>query len=82
MTIRERYGLSFSKSQSAFDGSTIYICKKIGAVDQYNTLQVIQQLIDVEVKALIDEIDSALNGVYSACGRCYHRTTFVHGRPV
>lgn len=64
MTKREQYGLSFSKIQRSSDGSTVNICKKNGTVNQYSTLQVIQQLNKVEAMALIEEINNALNGVY------------------
>jgi len=64
MTKKEEYGLSFFKSNDPIDGSIIHVCKRSGIVNEYNTLQIIQQLNQTETQSLIDEINNALNGQY------------------
>ncbi|NOW93777.1 hypothetical protein [Mucilaginibacter sp. SG564] len=55
MTKREQYGLEFYKSKDPIDGSIIHVCNRRGVINEYNVLQIIQQLNQTETQSLIDE---------------------------
>jgi hypothetical protein len=64
MTKREQFELTFYKVPSNFDGRIINVCKKEGAVNSNNSLQLIGQLDKHETESFIDELNKALSGRY------------------